>query len=36
MQGNSSINFEDNPIETEDRYGNDEYTIDELCGEEEE
>ena len=34
MQGNSSINFEDNPIETEDRYGNDEYTIDELCGEE--
>ena len=36
MQGGSSINFEDNPIETEDRYGNDEYTIAELCGEEEE
>ena len=32
MQGGSSINFEDNPIETESRYGNDEYTIDELCG----
>ena len=36
MQSGSSINFEDNPIETEDRYGNDEYTIAELCGEEEE
>ena len=35
MQSGSSINFEDNPIETEDRYGNDEYTITELCGEEE-
>ena len=35
MQGGSSINFEDNPIETEGRYGNDEYTITELCGEDE-
>lgn len=35
-QGGSSINFEGNPIETESRYGNDVYTIPELCGEEEE
>lgn len=35
-QGGSSISFENNPIETKNRYGNDVYTIAELCGEEEE
>lgn len=36
VQGGSSICFESNPIETKNRYGNDVYTIAELCGEEEE
>lgn len=35
-QGYSSIGFDNKPIEEEDRYGNDVYTIAELCGEEKE
>ena len=33
MQGGYEISFDGNPIETEYRHGNDEYTIAELCGE---
>ena len=35
VQGCSSISFEKNPIKTKNRYGDDVYTIAELCGEEE-
>ena len=35
VQGVSSISFEKNPIETKNRYGDDVYTITELCGGEE-